>query len=543
MFSVLLVIWTIARVRLEKDLTGRDLQPNKLAKLVYVLFYILLFSIFCVVFYKGGVALDSVQNLVKSYLKIEPEAFDSLAKLGAPFIAFSLIAIMFSFKIFRDIDKAWLIWLHSISYLEEDTQVLENYLVEDDFNISEEENAANRKYVEEKFLLFIVDDQSQEPNIQSIDDWRKVQSLLRQTRIWNPKKKTVLTEEEEVELSDIEEANERRTGVAIAILRLAHAKLKESGSEPNAVQKIVDIIRQYSTTLPQGAEELTKIEAKINEKFGESISTDEPTPIIISSKELNFLNKKINYFLGVEFKLLLRRSAKLAARSIMYAGDKSVERLQKIKETGYVSLGKIERITIDRLLQFFIICSLGFPVLFSFILVSPQKNPYLIGFSVGCSVLCGAVIGSNRGLVKKPSTPWTWYIMAGLASCLIFTFVETGYYAIFEQGAKRLFPIINPYMAFHFFLAFGICKLARVKKWSKYQFLKGNLGQRTCDGIGLVMFQVIALSVLYSSVVFFYPDKLDRIFTMPFIIFVVLIYFLIGFIVVKDVRRVAYSKI
>ena len=159
--------------------------------------------------------------------------------------------------------------------------------------------------------------------------------------------------------------------------------------------------------------------------------------------------RKIEGYFLVEYRLLLDRVSKLAAKSIVHAGDLADDRLDELKAVGFGGLGSIRPLSAHRVLWFFLSVAIGgfliYYVLWYDTVVNRLRNlpgrnlpevqvqavgqTMLIGIgffvtTIAFAALIGALFGSSSSNARAKETPWAKYAFAGMLAVVVFFIMQ-----------------------------------------------------------------------------------------------------------------------
>ena len=147
--------------------------------------------------------------------------------------------------------------------------------------------------------------------------WRKTASLLRHVREWNAERAAgAQPGRHEDPADEIEKAHGRKTRLAMDIVRMLES-LREGGNSAVALSAVTDILAKASHGNRSGVAEL---EAKAQAELESPSGGVSDRPLRLSSSELQEHLKKIEGYFHIEYRLLLERVSKLAAKSIILGG-------------------------------------------------------------------------------------------------------------------------------------------------------------------------------------------------------------------------------
>jgi hypothetical protein len=205
----------------------------------------------------------------------------------------------------------------------------------------------------------------------------------------------------------------------------------------------------------------------------------------------------------------------------------------------------------------------------------------ILSLSMALAVLVGALFGSMRRLASAPQTPWTVYLAAGLVAIALHLIVNGGRSILVEAyraqaiaaaarsatapAARALTPLPAPHSSFAesipwavapFVLTIGICWLARRREWTAPEGIAREtsiapLWEPFCDGLALagLLWLACALAVaLFNAFDLDLPNAPGLLSDRPWMPLptswpLTLLGFVIGVLVVREVRREAHAEI
>src|SRR5262249_21654232 len=146
----------------------------------------------------------------------------------------------------------------------------------------------------------------------------------------------------------------RKTRLAVDIIRIFDG-IREGDSSASALSAGLGMLSRAADGHPAGVAH--------GEGAGPSQLRREPPPAPpprrITGEQLQQYLKKIEGYFIVEYRLLLSRVARLAAKSIIRAGDVADHRLDDLKAAGFEGLGSIRPLTSHRILWLFLAVAIG----------------------------------------------------------------------------------------------------------------------------------------------------------------------------------------
>ncbi|HWB44732.1 MAG TPA: hypothetical protein VG900_04765 [Hyphomicrobiaceae bacterium] len=568
--AALAALWAGFRPDMVRDNDGRRLPPSVSARLTFVLLFVILYLSITAV-------LHFLPYFVKPMSLIAGPVANILAKDNIPIYGLLLLFSGYSIAPTREVERSLLAWMHSTSHLRDDIQALVDHLQNCELLVSPEEQRRNLQLLEE-LEVYVIDGDSAGISLASVTAWRKTASLLRHVRGWNAEEPRVLNREEMQALEEIEKAHGRKTRLAMDIVRMLEG-MREGGDPARALTAVTDILARASHGNRQGVAEL---EAKAQASLESAGEPSADRPVRLSSSELQDYLKKIEGYFHVEYRLLLERISRLAAKSIMRAGDLAPQRLEGLKASGFQGLGRISPISTNRILWMFLSVAVGgfliyyvvwYPAVLERLrtlhnITDPQAlllqgRSFLIGIStfVTCmafAAMIGALFGSNPAQARASETPWGRYFVAGLVATVAFFLLQIAReFVILGLSLTKapLTPVdpvarmvgVAPWFVLPFVTAFAICWLARQRHWSlgANESLAATL-ERVADGVvlGLLMLPGYAIAVAMVELII---GDLPKIFISRFDSAIMgilsLVGFLIGALVVRDVRTAAHAQV
>lgn len=575
--SAIAGLWAVFRPDLVRDNDGRKLPSSVTARVTFTIVFVFGYLAMAAAFLFGGFFIKSMSQLLGVVPKFLVE-FDNQAYVLALFASFGL----YSFAPFREIERNVLSWMHDTRHLRGDLNTLTAHLDDCGFNISSDEQSRNFKSLEAS-EIYITDADAKGINLGSVVAWRKTATLLRHVREWNAAGPRVLSQEEMEVLAELERAHARKTRLAVDIIRMFDS-MRESGDTAGALTAVTNMLASASHGNRTG---VAQLEEAAQAKLGSESSPMKDRPVRITASQLQqYLNQIESYFL-VEYRLLLDRVAKLAAKSIIHAGSLADHRLDELKAAGFEGLGSIRPLSAHRILWLFLSVAVG-GFLIYYVLwydnivqrlrdlpgrtlsedqITALGQTMLIGIgffvtTIAFAALIGALFGSSSANARAKETPWAKYLLAGLISIVIFFVVQLireavvyasglgGTPAVIQSGTLvgRLRGIAA-WCVLPFFVTVGICWLARQRPWQPPRMLGETMTatlQRVFDGIvvGLLMLPAFltAVSVLMMSGSHL-PVVLRSRFDPPVLAILGTLGFFVGATVVRDVRMAAHIRV
>lgn len=582
-----IMLWAFIRARGSNKSEWRQSDWVLPARIVYALGYVISFSGLTGLLVFGG---KFSANLMEEIANKSPWLNDVISVIGedqAAFIAplFSIAALFIGLKLkpIADLDQKALAWLQNAEHFRDEVEKIHVALISRRFEPSKEEIQKNRAKLQE-FDVRITDNRLISSDDELVTLWRKAACLLRMLELWQKSDPSILTAEELDELREIEETDKRKTLHAVDIVRALQA------SKQSARQSTATALAQRAPAHEQrlvgsglvGAASVPDL-APINPQPSNSGIENrvEPYSLMISSEDFAAALKSIQHYFIKEYDLIVDRLSFLTAKHIVYASHGAEAKWESLKNARFEDFGELTRLSIDKIIKFFfasnlIILSLSF-VLFAFHIGTGPAPEMIFKMSLAFSfaVLSGAMIGSNRALARRPTVPWAAIVGAGVASFLMFVFVfssfavATGFYdvALSESREARAsvgelffgrigvagkihnaeFRDVLPWSIPIIVTAVSIARISRIH-WPRHlsKFKQSLLDGGAMSGVLVATITVtLGLHARLETI----PSRLFVVdgeiqfmrMGMPFGFFGIL-GFLVGLVVIRDVREIAASR-
>lgn len=555
-FVGLVGLWAALRPTMIRDYDNRRLPSNPTARTLFIALFIAIYAAMVIAFhYSGELAIKIGKSL--PLIGDLNETFRDQAPLLA---AFTLGAVM-QLQIFRDVERSVVVWLHSASHLHGDREALTEHLLTNEFVSSEEEQRAYTEALA-KYGIYITDAPDSVGPV-TFKNWRKLTTLLRLLRTWNDEDKRVLTRDDMRLLSEIENAHDRKTQLAITIVKMVERV--EQGKSPN--ESLPELLTMLTEVGHLDREAVARVETTLRDHLAEGSQSSGQGSLHLTGKDFANHLRQIEGYFQIEYETLVQQAADLTAKSVILSGGQASGRLEQLKKLGFVGLGRIEPVDLDRILWLFLVVACGgFLVLFLGNVgekYSPIGWDALARFSFIMTVaaLIGAIVGSSRRLSSVPSTPWGKYIAAGVLAAVAFFAIQAvsalikNYQGI-EGSDRFVFSVYRtlPWMVLPFFLTIAISRLGRMPAWPILPGLGRypNATERILDGLAISIVIYVAYALTIAIHVPFDLPWSKRLATamlkthflpVPVRWPLQVMGFLIGFFVVRDVRRAAHAKI
>ena len=164
-------------------------------------------------------------------------------------------------------------------------------------------------------------------------------------------------------------------------------------------------------------------------------------PLRLSSKQVQQYVVQIESYLRTEYQLMLQNASRLAAKMIVRSGDRAPEHLDEAKDAGFLGLGEIQEVNLDRVI---LVILATFPTVFFFFTLSAlwsgrQARPELfisIATTISIAALIGAMWGSRRRFAQSREIPWSSYMGAAMVAVAGFVIVQCTRYFIDPEGSQ-----------------------------------------------------------------------------------------------------------
>jgi hypothetical protein len=554
-FTLAIALFALLRPSMVRDYDNQPLPYNPTARVIFVILYVLMYAALAVALYVSG-------QTVARFLELLPyvKSLADQVTVGAPVVAFVTLGALWQIPFIKELERAFLITLHSTRHLHNDIQLLSQRLAGGVFDPPAAERTLNLNLLK-KYGVFVKDDDPGPVDIMTINNWRKVSSLLRLLRVWNEDRTSILNAEDRRLFDKIQTAHDRKTQLAMTIIRMT--RQAPNGTETSKL--LVDLMQRLSGSVPINRGDLSEVEARAKSVLGDGVQGGTLPPVRLTPEEFRAcLNEIIGYF-EIEYDILVQQLAQLVAKSTVLAGDKASERLEQLKGIGFSGLGRIERISLDVVLWLFLVATFGGFLVVYIPNMGQATNPQALArfaFSMSIAGLIGALVGSVRRHTRAINAPWTRYFAAGLVAAALyvgFTLVHNLINEILQiplASGQRPFSLEDTmtWSLLPLMLTVAIAYLARVTSWSRLPALGqfNPVVERIIDGIcvsAVVLIGYYGAVVLHPILGIELPPRLlarmaeSHILPIPIFPPLQALAFLIGFFFVRDVRRVAHATI
>jgi len=551
-FTLAIALFALLRPAMVRDYDNQPLPYNPTARVIFLILYVMIYAALAIGLYVSG-------QTVAQFLEPLPYV-KSLAEqmtVGAPVVAFVTLGGLWQIPFIKELERAFLITLHSTRHLHNDIQLLSQRLAAGTFDPPAAERSLNLNALK-KHGVFVKDDDPGPVDIMTINNWRKVSSLLRVLRVWNEDRVSVLNTEDRKLLDRIQTAHDRKTQLAMTIIRMT----RQAPNGTETTKLLADLMQRLSSTAQVNSGDLSEVEARAKSILGDGGTLP---PVRLTPEEFRIcLNEIVGYF-EIEYDILVQQLAQLVAKSTVLAGDKASERLEQLKAVGFAGLGRIERISLDVVLWLFLVATFGGFLVVYLPNMGQATNPQALArfaFSMSIAGLIGALVGSVRRNARALYAPWSRYFMAGAVAAALYVGFTLVHNLINETLQVARAPDQRPFSLgdtvtwslLPLMLTVAIAYLARVTIWSRLPQLGGfnPILERVIDGVlvsAVVLIGYYGAVVLHPLIGIELPPRLvERMHEphlLPIPIFPPLqaLAFIIGFFFVRDVRRVAHATI
>jgi hypothetical protein len=551
-FTLAIALFALIRPTMVRDYDNQPLPNNATARIILLVLYVLVYVALAIGLYLSG---QTVAQFLPPLPYVKSVA-DQMTT-GAPVVAFVTLGTLWQIPFTKELERAFLVTLHSTRHLHNDILLLTQRLVSGVFDPPATERSLNLNMLK-KHGVFVRDDDPGPVEIMTINNWRKVSSLLRLVRVWNQDRVSVLSEEDRRLLDRIQTAHDRKTLLAMTIIRMT--RQAPEGGETSKM--LTELMQRLSGSVQRA--DLGEVEERAKSILRED-SRVALQPVRLSQEEFRIcLNEVVGYF-EIEYDILLAQLAQLVAKATVLARDKAPERLEQLKAIGFGGLGRIEHINLDVVLWLFLVATFGGFLIVYIPNMGQASNPQALArFALSMSIagLIGALVGSVRRYARAPYAPWTVYFLAGLLAAALyvgFTLVHNLINEILQiQRAPDQRPFSLPdtitWGLLPLMLTVAIAFLARVRIWSGLPQLGefSPIAERIIDGAcvsAVVLIGYYGAIVLHPVLGLELSARLQERLTAPHILPIPIfpplqmLAFLIGFFFVRDARRVAHATI
>jgi chemotaxis regulatin CheY-phosphate phosphatase CheZ len=557
--GVVVAAYALFRLTQVRDADGQKLPHSFTAKLFFVLTHIVAYLFIL------GFCLYS-PNILSKLPGGFPDAIPDELRQQLPLIAVIAVGALLTIPQIKDLDREYAILLHSAQHKRADEDALRVHLASCPFRPSSKEIEEGLAYLRQ-FDIYITDSDAG-MHLDSVDTWQKVGSLLRMLKGEALRDNTVLSPADRQEIVRLDEAHFRKTKLAASLMRILDHM--ERGSQyGQRLTRVANLLGdashrdRYRIGLAEDVAQQIMNEIELAHAAGTDSGHE---PLRLSSQQVQQYVVQIESYLKAEYQLMLQNASRLAAKMIVRAGDRAPEQLDEAKDAGFLGLGEIQEVNLDRVI---LVILATFPTVFFFFTLGalwsgrPARPELYISIATTISIaaLIGAMWGSRRRFAQSREIPWSSYLGAGLVAVLGFIIVQCTRYFIDPAGVNpgdnatielgQYLGSVLPWSASAAFVTIGICGLARVAEWP--WFKTSAVVERSLDGLFLGLAYAIGQLAAYMFHAAFKTGfgivivkklgegDLDWIWSSSVRGF--LIGFIMGFFIVRDVRRVSHSHV
>ena len=474
--------------------------------------------------------------------KIDPTRADTIDP-GAIVTSAALLFGLFGVQWWRRIEAGALRQLYSLSLVPEDERAIQRVLVEDLFS-------PPRDVGEEAPL-----DQFETLTGEPADDRRRLSVKHRKLRalleLWrlNPVLVELVPKDEAPILEALDAVLSRRLRLVEKVVQHVEA-VRRGEIDPEALGELFSRVRRVK---PELAVELER-----------AVADDEPAGA--DDRVFARLLGHLHDYLHEEYDEQLRSVARATARAIMMSGDRAGRWLRQLRQAGFVTVGDLPDLSLDRAIGIALAVALGVFLVFAafgeigpaFGMERPDGYRAFVGLMVVTLTLAtvtGVMVGGLRNLARDPASdrrPWGWWATAALAVALahmaqLVVAVQLAWVVPGGGGAGGAEPPAFGFAAVNaiipFALVLGLCTLA----FDPAPRLR-RLPERAADAAALGAWMFCAGAVMVVTIRFLGlgPDGGASPLAVP-IAFVGAICgaagAVIGALVLTHVRRVAHASV
>jgi hypothetical protein len=552
--------YALFRLSQVRDADGQRLPHSFTAKLFFVLSHVL-FYLFIL-----GLCLYSPNLLAKlpgglSDL-IPPELQQQL-----PLIAVIAVGALLAIPQVKEMDRQYAVLLHSAQHKRADEDALRVHLASCPYRPSDKEVEEGLNYLRQ-FDVYVTDREVGNIQMDSVDTWRKVSSLLRLLKRELLRDNSVLSPGDRQDIMRLEEAHFRKTKLATSMMRILD-HMQQGSQHSQRLTRVASLLGDASHKdrekigIAESVAQQIMNELELVHEAGGAHSTE---PLRLSSKQIQQYVGQIESYLKAEYQLMLHDASRVAAKMIVRSGDRAAAQLDEVKDAGFLGLGEIQEVNLDRVI---LVIMATFPTVFLFFAISAvmsNQKPKIdlivsIAATISIAALIGGMWGSRRKLAQSRDIPWSSYMGAALIAVVGFIIVQCTRYFIDPAAVSPVQGVtleLGPYLASVLpwsasaaFVTVGICGLARVAEWS--WFKNSAVGERVSDGVFLGLAYAVgqiaafmlhaAFKTKFGEIIttWITAGQWDLIWSSSVRGF--LIGFVMGFFIVRDIRRVAHSHV
>lgn len=448
-FTAIIVLWALVRPSAVRDGENRPLTFSLTPRLFVVLIYALSYLLLVATVYSFPEIVTKVLGATFYFEHVK------YVQDKAPFIAIFALGTLMTLAPVREVERAFLVWTHSAQNLHTDVELLARHLRRCAFAPTKDER--QRSFDELKaFNFFVTDSGTQSVELASVSHWRKTASLLRVLNDWNKDRNDVLNKTELKLLEEINTSHQRKTQLALNIVRMLNHLGRGEGAE-RTMQEITDLI----AGTPHGdRSRVAELEARLKGLILSDEPTDSDRPVRMSTRQLQGYLVQIQDYFVIEYQMLVEQVASLAAKTILLSGSNAAVRLDSLKSVGFRGIGRIQPVRLDRVLLMFlgILCA-GFLIFFAVrypqflkqidVTALSDDNRRLLqqyqlfnfmalALIMAFAALFGAIIGSSKAHARAKFAPWHVYLGAGLLAVVVFFVVHGARLTYFGESVSQI---------------------------------------------------------------------------------------------------------
>jgi hypothetical protein len=418
-FASWMIIFALVRPAMVRDYEGRRLPTNLKARVIIAFMYVLIYATLVVGLALFGQILEPILDKVPK--------FESLLKsldLAAPFYAFFTLSALWQIHFFSEIDRAFLVSLHTSRNFQDNVDLLSSNLLVCEFVPSKQE--LNR-YLDElnQQGVHITDTEGDRVGRIIVHNWRKVSTLLRLIKLWNEDEFRALSTDDMETYEDLHISHRRKTTLALDIIKLLEQAGKEtdSGNLFSTLQKVLK--KAPDLRLPEAIEAYLESTLSGQAGAGSTLTgqagAGSTLSIELTPDQFASYVHQIEQYFESEYRSMLQEAALLAARSIVLSGSARFGRLQQLKEVGCGGIGYFSHVSVDRMIWIFLSSSLvGYLIMVHGIGGNSRAGLARFAITMAVAALVGAVVGSARVNARSAEPRWTVYVAAGLFSSILY---------------------------------------------------------------------------------------------------------------------------
>ncbi len=329
-------------------------------------------------------------------------------------------------------------WLCSIDFRAKEAEQIEILLRGSAFKPTESERQANREKLQ-KFEFYLENDQL-EIDEGVIGLWRKVSGLLRLIDFWQERHKTLLTPDEMDLAAEISAVDERKTRVALAVVRVM---LSVQSSDPE--QSGESEVQRLGTVRHQDRPGIDALEEDLELRLIEQADPRSNSAVRIELQELARYIKQIEGYFQIEYGILFDKLIGLVAQAVCHHRRSTLMFVDELHGIGFVDMAGYMRFRFEQIfiiaLALFAALALGFftiDLAFDQISAMPMAKIFVIFFVYLAAVICAIGFGCSRAVAEKPVTPWKEFAKASFASLAAFVVIHSTNFAFTQTTEMTL---------------------------------------------------------------------------------------------------------